>query len=70
MATEIVTKVSIPDTLRAMKKGETIICEAAKTASYITAYSAVRRMNESGKYGEFEISSSDNGVTYAIKRVA
>lgn len=64
------TTVSVPATLRNMAPGDEIYFQAAQTVAYPTAAIAVRRANQDPRYGQYNISTEDNGASFTIKRIS
>lgn len=64
---KVVSKISLPDTFRQLKVGESVTLNAAETAPFNSARSAVYRLNASNE-GKFEITTVDNGCNYTVRR--
>lgn len=65
---KVVSKISIPDTFRKIEIGGCIKLNAAESAPFNSARSAVYRLNASGN-GQFKITTEDNGCNYTVERI-
>ena len=64
----IVKVISLMDSFRAIKHGDTSSYDCRIIGKYSVVYSAIRRLNQAAGKEEFQLSTPDNGVTAIISR--
>lgn len=62
----LVKRVALTDTIKSIPAGETVTYDCRVAGPMASAKSCVSRLNKAAGREEFNITSSDNGVTYSV----
>lgn len=66
----IVKKVSIMDTLRGLPVGKPVTFDCREVGPMSSTQSAVSRLNKAAGREAYAVTTTDNGATFTVKRLA